>query len=92
MDAFRNDSAGPGGPGGLPVGSSHGQAALLLTESLMHALVAKGTLSREDFIEVVEGAAEVELELAAAQATAPANSDGSLLHSLANAFRSELGR
>jgi hypothetical protein len=92
MDAFRNDAAGPKGPGRSPIGSSHGQAALLLTESLMHALVAKGTLSREEFIEVVEGAAEVELELAAANATAPADSDGSLLRPLANAFRGELGR
>jgi hypothetical protein len=58
----------------------------------MHALIAKGVLTREDFIEVVEGAAEVELELAEARASVPAGYDGSLLSPLANAFRSELGR
>ena len=58
----------------------------------MHALVAKGVLTREDFIEVVEGAAEVELELAAAKATPPADATGSLLSPLADAYRSELGR
>lgn len=58
----------------------------------MHALVAKGVLTREDFIEVVEGASDVELELAAARATVPADCDGSILSPLAKAFRSDLGR
>lgn len=91
MDAFRNNGFGPSGPGRTPFGSSQGQAALLLTESLMHALVAKGVLTREDFIEVVEGAAEVEEELAVSSATLPADYNGFLLGPLANAFRSELG-
>jgi len=71
---------------------SHGQAALLLSESLMHCLVAKGVISREDFVEIVEGAAEIEDELGRSEASAPADRNGSLLYPLANAFRRELAR
>lgn len=91
MDNIRNEGFGSSCPSPIPIGSTSGQAALLLAESLMHALVAKGVLTREDFIEVVEGAADVELELVAAGATPPADYNGSLLTPLANAFRSELG-
>lgn len=58
----------------------------------MHALVENGTISREQFIEIVEGAAEVELELSQAGATYPEDGRGSLLHPMANAFRQELGQ
>ncbi len=71
---------------------SHGQAALLLSESLMHCLVAKGVISREDFVEIVEGAAEVEEELLDSEAWTPADRSGSLLYPLAHAFRRELDR
>lgn len=73
-------------------GRMHGQAALLLVESLMHALLEKGVISREDFIETVEGAAEVEHELVTANASSPSDSSGSLLYPLAAAFRQELGK
>ena len=73
-------------------GRAHGQAALLLVESLMHALLKRGIISREDFIETVEGAAEVEQELGAAHASSPSDASGSLLYPLAAAFRKELGR
>lgn len=92
MDNVRTGDFGPSGPSRSPFGSSQGQAALLLAESLMHALVAKGVLTREDFIEVVEGAAEVELALVAARAITPTDATGSFLSPLANAFRSELGK
>jgi hypothetical protein len=72
--------------------SSQGQSALLLVECLMHALVEKKLLSREDFIDIVEGAAEVESELAMAGATPPADAGGSFLSPMAAAFRKELGR
>ena len=75
-----------------PEGWTHGQAALLLVESLMHTLVQKSVISREDFIEAVEGAAEVERELVLANASAPSDSDGSILYPLADAYRKELGK
>ncbi len=70
----------------------HGQAALLLVESLMHSLLRKDVISREDFVETVEGAAEVEHELASANASSPSDSSGSLLYPLAAAFRREMGQ
>ncbi len=45
---------------------AHGQAALLLTESLIHSLVDKGFLSIPDAVEVIEVAADVKLEVATA--------------------------
>ena len=69
-----------------------GCAALLLTESLMHTLVNNGTISREEFVDVVEGAADVEHELAMADAVPPDGRHESLLLPLAHAFKLELGR
>ena len=43
---------------------AHGQAALLLTESLIHALVEKATLTTAEAVEVVTIAAEVKVEVA----------------------------
>lgn len=45
---------------------AHGQAALLLTESLLHALVANAVLSNGQAVEVIEIAAEVKVEVATA--------------------------
>ena len=89
MDGFKLNGSSPLGGGSL--GRTHGQAALLLVESLMHALLEKGVISREDFIETVEGAAEVEQELLDASALSPPDANGSLLYPLADAFRKELG-
>lgn len=43
---------------------AHGQAALLLTESLIHSLVDKATLTNAEAIEVIEVAQEVKCEVA----------------------------
>ena len=83
---------GPFGPNEIFEGLAQSRAALLLVESLMHALVAKGTISREEIIEIVEGSAEVEHELMALNASYPPNHNASLLYSLAAAFKKELGR
>lgn len=45
---------------------AHGQAALLLAESILHALVDSGTLSNSEAVEVVRTAASVKLEVATA--------------------------
>ena len=37
----------------------HGQAAMLLVESLIHGLIARSVISVEDAVEIVETAAEV---------------------------------
>lgn len=87
-----NDGTSPSNGGVPPRGQSHGQAALLLVESLMHGLVEKGALSQRDFIEIVEGAAEVEHELVSTNASTPADRSGSHLAPLAAAFKKELGQ
>jgi hypothetical protein len=43
---------------------AHGQAALLLTESLIHALVDNATLTAAEAVDVVTIAAKVKLEVA----------------------------
>jgi hypothetical protein len=74
----------------LSAADPHGRAALLLVESLIHALVDKKILSRGEAIDIIDIATEVEAELAAA-------SDGddqmamTLLAPLAKTFRLELG-
>jgi hypothetical protein len=45
---------------------AHGQAALLLTERLLNALVEISTLSNADAITVIRTAAEVKVEVASA--------------------------
>lgn len=47
-----------------PEPDAHGQAALLLAESILHALVEKSTLSVPEAIAVVQIAAEVKVEVA----------------------------
>lgn len=44
---------------------AHGQAALLLVESLIHNLIARSALSVVEAIEIVDCAAEVSAEIAA---------------------------
>lgn len=92
MDNFSTNGGGPRNTRTALERCAHGQAALLLVESLMHALVENGVLSREDFIRTVEGAADVEKELASEDACTPCDLNGSLLNPLAAAFRKELGR
>lgn len=92
MDATRNNAAGGEGQNPTSASAAAGRAALLLTESLMHALVANGTISREEFVDIVEGAAEVEQDLAMADAMPPSNCGKSILHPLAHTFKMEIGR
>lgn len=47
-----------------PEPDAHGQAALLLAESILHALVETNTLSRADAISVIETTCEVKIEKA----------------------------
>ncbi len=43
---------------------AHGQAALLLTESLIHMMVERGVITNTQAVEVVQIAAEVKVEVA----------------------------
>lgn len=52
---------------------AHGQAALLLAESLVHGLIARKVLSVTDAVEIVDIAAEVKAEVAGDLGDSPAN-------------------
>ena len=43
--------------------NGHGQAALLLVESMLHALIENGALSIEEAADVVDNARDVHIEL-----------------------------
>lgn len=56
---------GPDGGGARGDGPDpHGQAALLLVESLIHVLVEKGALTREEALDVVQTSTEVKTDIA----------------------------
>ncbi len=58
-----NHSAQPGR--GVPEPDAHGQAAMLLVESLIHGLIARSVISVADAAEIVDVATEVKLEIGA---------------------------
>lgn len=70
---------------------AHGQAALLLAESILHALVDSGTLTNREAITVVRTAAEVKLEVATAEgeSTVRMNESLDLLARMANSFEAD---
>ena len=71
---------------------SHGKAALLLAESLIHALVDKKVLTLREAVEIVEIATDVEREIAAAtDGGKPPRLQKSLLAPLANSLRGDIG-
>ena len=78
MPGITNDNhSGTAAPAREP--DAHGQAALLLVESLLHDLVARSVLSVEEAIEIVEIAAEVKAEVAAELGDSPATMRHSLV-------------
>jgi hypothetical protein len=70
---------------------AHGQAALLLAESLIHMLVDHRILSLDQAVEVIQIAAEVKTEVAAAagESKARMNESLALLANMSNSFESD---
>ncbi len=66
------------GDGLLRGPDAHGQAAMLLVESLLHGLIARSVISVADGIEIVGIAAEVKEEVAAELGDSPATMQKSL--------------
>lgn len=73
-----NDNHAPGTrrPGSGP--DAHGQAAVLLAESLLHGLIARSVITVADAIEIVGIASEVKQEVAADLGDSPATMEKSL--------------
>jgi hypothetical protein len=57
----------------LPLGTpdAHGEAALLLVESLIHALIERSVLSTAQAVEIIDIAADASLEIADQRGEAP---------------------
>ena len=51
--------------GQMPESDAHGQAAMLLVESLIHGLIANAVISVADAVEIVGTAADVQEDIAA---------------------------
>ena len=67
-----------------------GGAALLLVESLIHGLIARSVLSRQEAIDIIDVAAEVERELDATGLGPPFGDFRSLLAPIAGSLRVDL--
>ena len=72
-----NHSLNPANDAGTEC-DAHGQAAMLLVESLLHGLILRDVIAVEDAIEIVDTAAEVKAELVAEAGLSPAVQDKSL--------------
>ncbi|WP_380872423.1 hypothetical protein ACFB49_33600 [Sphingomonas sp. DBB INV C78] len=88
MDEFPNDNGEQRDDRNRLEPDAHGQAALLLVESLIHSLVARSIISVADAIEIVEVAADVESDFAADAGEPSTNVSPSL--ALLNALGSSL--
>ena len=62
-DATANDN-GLARSGGVIPSGAHGYAALILVESLIHGLIAKGAISVEDALETLDVASDVTSQIA----------------------------
>ena len=76
----------------VPVMDAHGQAALMLVESLLHALMEAGTFTVEQALSVVSTAQEIKVELAHLAGESPDRLQASLdlLTKIASSVRQEL--
>lgn len=72
-----------------PMPDPHGQAALLLVESLIHGLITRSIISNGDAIEIVEIADSVQVEVAEAAdgAGAPMWRSHALLSAIADSLK-----
>lgn len=76
------------------VPDAHGQAAMLLVESLVHGLIARRVLTVADAVEIVDVAAEVKIDTAGELGDLPANHRKSLylLTAISGSLRLDLPR
>ena len=64
-DKFSNDNSSTATAGRQREPDPHGQAALLLIESLIHELIARSVINVANAVEIVEVAVEIKVEVAA---------------------------
>lgn len=78
MTEYTNDNTAYAPSARPPEPDAHGQAAMLLVESLIHGLVDRKVISIGDAIEFVDTAAEVKAEIAFDLGDSPETADRSL--------------
>lgn len=73
---------------------AHGQAAMLLVESLVHGLIARQVITVADAVEIVDTAAEVKADIGGDLGDSPANQRKSLglLTAISNSLQRDLPR
>ncbi len=76
-DVMNDNNAYPAAARG-PEPDAHGQAAMLLVESLIFGLIERSVISVADAIDIVEAAAEVKVDIAADIGESPETLDRSL--------------
>lgn len=79
MPDIHNDNHDANAQPGLRGPDPHGQAALLLLESLIHGLIARSVISVGDAVEMIEIAVEVKAEIAQDLGDSPATMHQSIL-------------
>ena len=85
-----NDNHYPPARAPYPAPDPHGQAALLLVESLIHGLIAREILTVADAVEIIEVAAVVKEEIGLEMGDTPATMTQSL--DLLQAIRQSIAR
>lgn len=78
VERVSNDNDGLRANARLPEPDAHGQAAMLLTESLIHGLIARKVITVAEAVEIVGAAAEVKEEIAEDLGDSPATMQRSL--------------
>ncbi len=78
--------------GSLRGPDAHGQAAMLLVESLLHGLIERSVISVAEAVEIVDTAAEVKQEVAGALGDSPATMRKSLalLEAISTSLRPDI--
>jgi len=64
MSGITNDNDDYPAAARVPEPDAHGQAAMLLVESLIFGLIERSAISVEDALDIVEAAAEVKADIA----------------------------
>lgn len=91
MPEITNDNHRTGAAAPRREPDAHGQAAMLLVESLIHGLIARAVISTEEAVEIVDVAAEVKAEVAAELGNSPTTMQHSLalLKSLSRSLKGD---
>ena len=93
MTGYTNDYRAPPEAARARGADEHGQAAMLLVESLIHGLVDRSVISVAEAVEIVDVAADTQAEIAdpGGPPAAP-QSSLAMLHSISSSLRHDMPR